>query len=130
MKRIDSVRRLLVAAGLCALAQAGLAQPQPAAPEPQFQAPHRDPWVPPHARPQSVTPPTEGAALKAQIEAKLRAGFEAADARRAGTLTREQAKAAGLGYVAENFDRIDTRRSGRVSFDDVKLYLRSQGADL
>jgi hypothetical protein len=130
MKRIDRVRCGIVAASLCALVPAGLAQAQPTAPEPQMQAPMRDPWVPPHARPQTATPPTEGAALKAQIEAKLRAGFEAAAAQRAGTLTREQAKAAGLGYVAENFERIDTRRSGRVSFDDVKRYLRSQGADL
>jgi hypothetical protein len=111
-------------------APAAFSQSQPAASEPQLQTPLRDPWVPPHARPSSVALPTEGAALRAQIEAKLRAGFEAADAHRTGTLTREQAKAAGLGYVAENFDRIDTRRSGRVSFDDVKRYLRSQGAAL
>lgn len=106
------------------------AQAQTPAPEPQLQTPLRDPWVPPHARPASAATATEGAALRAQIEGKLRAGFEAADVKRAGTLTREQALAAGLGYVAENFDRIDTQRSGRVSFDDVKRYLRAQGAKL
>ncbi len=122
--------KCIVAVLLLAGVPAAFAQAQPAASEPQLQAPLRDPWVPPHARPSTVPAPTEGAALRAQIEAKLRAGFEAADAKRAGTLTREQAKAAGLGYVAENFDRIDTRRNGRVNFDDVKRYLRSQGADL
>ncbi|HMC15852.1 MAG TPA: EF-hand domain-containing protein [Albitalea sp.] len=105
-------------------------QAQPAAPEPQIQAPLRDPWVPPQARQPSTTAPTEGAALRAQIEAKLRAGFEAADTKRSGALTRDQARAAGLGIVADNFDRIDTQRRGRVSFDDLKRYLRSQGADL
>ena len=105
-------------------------QAQPASPEPQVQAPLRDPWVPPPARQPSSTPPTEGAALRAQIEAKLRAGFEAADTQRSGSLTREQARAAGLGIVADNFERIDTKRSGRVSFDDLKRYLRAQGADL
>ena len=122
--------KCLVVAALLACAAAASAQTPPATPEPQLQAPLRDPWVPPHARPSTAAAPTEGAALRAQIEAKLRAGFDAADAKRAGSLTREQAKAAGLGYVAENFDRIDTRRSGRVSFDDVKRYLRSQGAEL
>ncbi len=107
----------------------GLAQAQ-GAPEPQVQAPLRDPWVPERARPASAAAPTEGAVLRAQIEAKLRAGFDAADTKRAGTLTRGEARAAGLGYVADNFERIDRRRSGRVSFDDVKRYLRSQGADL
>jgi hypothetical protein len=121
---------MLFAAASLFAALAGPAQAQPAPPEPQIQAPLRDPWVPEHARKPSAAPPTEGAALRAQIEAKLRASFEAADTKRAGTLTREQAKAAGLGYVAENFERIDTRRSGRVSFDDLKRYLRSQGADL
>jgi hypothetical protein len=118
---------LVASAGLFA----ALAQAQNGAPEPQFQAPPlRDPWVPEHARKAASAPPTEGAALRAQVEAKLRATFDAADAKRSGTLTREQAKAAGLGYVAEHFDRIDTHKSGRVSFDDVKRYLRSRGAAL
>jgi len=117
---------LLIAAVLAG----GSVQAQPAVPEPQIQAPLCDPCVPAHARQPSTTPPTEGAALRAQIEAKLRAGFEAADTKRSGVLTREQARAAGLGIVADNFDRIDTKRSGKVSFDDLKRYLRSQGADL
>ena len=118
---------LMASAGLLC----GLAQAQNGTPEPQFQGPAmRDPWVPEHARQASSAPPTEGAALRAQVEAKLRAAFDAADTKRSGMLTREQAKAAGLGYVAEHFERIDTRRSGQVSFDDVKRYLRSRGAAL
>jgi len=118
---------LVASAGLFAAA----AQAQNSAPEPQFQGPLlRDPWVPEHARKASSAPPTEGAALRAQVEAKLRAAFDAADTKRRGTLTRDEAKAAGLGYVAEHFERIDTRKSGRVSFDDVKRYLRARGAAL
>jgi hypothetical protein len=89
-----------------------------------------DPWVPPAMRKAAPRPPAEGAELKAQVERKLLASFEAADVERAGTLTRDQARAGGLGFIVKNFDRIDTAGAGRVSFDDLKRYLRAQGADL
>jgi hypothetical protein len=92
-------------------------------------APLRDPWVPPaargHVRP---APETHGRALRAQVERKLRERFDAADTQRQGSITREQARAARLGFVAEHFDAIDESRSGRVTFEDVKRYLRSRGA--
>ena len=100
----------------------------------QMHAPLQDPWVPPAVRkalPQVPTQaPTQGAALKAQVESKLRAGFAAADTDGGGTITLAQARAAGLGFVANNFREIDTAHTGRVSFDDVKRYLRRQGADI
>jgi hypothetical protein len=116
------MKRLLVlaSAALCAWAHAG---------EGQSMTPLRDPYVPPavreHARP---SPETRGAALHAQVERKLRDSFDAADTQRQGSITREQARAARLGFVADNFDAIDAARSGRVSFDDVKRYLRARGA--
>jgi hypothetical protein len=92
----------------------------------------RDPWVPPAVRAQAAAQPqaepSRGAALQAQVERKLRAAFEAADPGGTGRITREQARAAGLGGVAEQFDRIDTQRRGSVSFEDYKRYLRSRGA--
>jgi hypothetical protein len=92
--------------------------------------PMRDPWVPPALRSKAATqPPAAGDALKAQVERKLRASFDAADVSGKG-LTREQAEAAGLGYVAKNFDRIDTAGTGRVTFDDLTRYLRARGANL
>ena len=98
------------------------------------QTPLRDPWVPPSSRkalPQSAAQaPTQGAALRAQVEAKLKAGFDAADTDKSGTISREQARAAGLGYIVNNFAQIDASRSGRVSFDDLKRYLRRQGANI
>jgi hypothetical protein len=97
--------------------------------EGRLDAPLRDPWVPPAVREQ-VRPaaPTHGSALRAQVERKLRDRFDAADARREGSITREQARAARLGFVDEHFDAIDEARKGRVTFEDVKRYLRARGA--
>jgi hypothetical protein len=92
--------------------------------------PLRDPWVPPAARNPSTTPPTEGAALRAQVEAKLKQAFDAADVNHSGALTRQQAAAAGLGFITQHFDAIDRRKTGAVRFDDVKRYLVEQGAAL
>ena len=92
--------------------------------------PLRDPWVPPAARKPSTAPPTEGAALRAQVERKLKQAFDAADVSHSGALTREQAAAAGLGFVAKHFDAIDRQKAGAVRFDDVKRYLVEQGAVL
>ena len=72
--------------------------------------------------------PTRGAALDAEVERKLRASFDAADIERRGSVTIAQARAAGLGFVVREFERIDVARTGRVSFDDLARYLRSQGA--
>ena len=90
--------------------------------------PLTDPWVPPEVRSAASAPETRGAALQAQVERKLRESFEAADAEHRGTLTREQARAAGLGFVANHFEGIDTRRAGRVSFEDVRRYWAARSA--
>ena len=90
----------------------------------------RDPWVPPELRKPAAAPAPQGAALRAQVERKLKAGFDKADVNHSGTVTREQARAAGLGYVVKHFDGIDRQRAGAVSFDDVKHFLRSRGAQL
>ena len=90
----------------------------------------RDPWVPPELRAVKPAPATHGAALQAQVERKLRDSFDAADVARAGAITREQAQTAGLGVVANNFDRIDTAKTGKVTFEDLKRYLRARGAKL
>ncbi|APV50901.1 hypothetical protein BWI17_15115 [Betaproteobacteria bacterium GR16-43] len=82
-----------------------------------------DPYVPPHIKRSENYVETRGEALRAQVEQKLRAQFDAADPAKSGTLTREQARAAGFGFVADNFDAIDTRRSGVIRFEDLKRYL-------
>jgi hypothetical protein len=92
--------------------------------------PMLDPWVPPEARKPAMSPPTRGAALREQVERKLKQGFDSADVDRTGTLTREQANAAGLGYIAKHFDEIDRQKAGAVRFEDVKRFLRERGAQL
>jgi hypothetical protein len=92
----------------------------------------RDPWVPPAVRKSATrsAPAASGAALKMQVVDKLRASFARADVEGVGTITREQARSAGLGLVAARFDAIDTADRGRIGFDDFLRYLRAQGADL
>ena len=94
------------------------------------ETPMLDPWVPPALRKAAPRPPVDGVELKALVERKLRASFDAADVAGAGSLTREQASAAGLGFVVKHFERIDAGGTGRVTFDDLKRYLRAQGADI
>jgi len=100
--------------------------------DPAVQAPLRDPWVPPAVRSAAQAQPERSKALNAtaQGESKLRANFDAADTAHSGRLTREQARSGGLGYIANDFDKIDVAKRGSVSFDDVKRYLRSRGAAL
>ena len=109
---------IVLAAATCAHAADGPAIP-----------PLRDPWVPPEVRAQPHGGhETRGEALHGQVEKKLRESFAAADVEGRGSITREQARAANLGVVVENFDAIDAAHGGRVSFDDLKRFLRSRGA--
>jgi hypothetical protein len=131
----SSRRSLFVAgAGLALVLGALPALPQssPSAQSPPatIETTLRDPWVPPELRKPAPTPATQGADLRAQVERKLKAGFDAADVNRSGTVTRDQARAAGLGYIVKHFDNIDRQRAGAVSFEDVKRFLRGRGAQL
>lgn len=83
----------------------------------------RDPALPEALRHTPPATPARGAALQAQVEAKLRARFDAADTARTGHLTRAQAEAAGLGHVVRDFDRIDSAGHGSVSWAQVRAHL-------
>ena len=74
--------------------------------------------------------PVPAVPIQEQVARKLRQAFDAADSSGTGTITREQARAAGLGFVAGHFDSIDTARRGAVSFEDLKRFLREQGAKI
>jgi hypothetical protein len=81
----------------------------------------------PAARPASPTPvASTGDTLKAQAMGRLKSNFDAADVAKSGTLTKQQAQKSGLGYVANNFGKIDVNNTGKVTFDDVKHYLQTQ----
>ena len=100
----------------------------PIMPPATMATPLRDPYVPPEARPAFVPAPLEGAALRAMVESKLKASFDTADVDGTGTITRAQAQAHGLGYIAQHFDAIDRAHSGRVSFDDVRGFMHQRAA--
>lgn len=89
-----------------------------------------EPWVPPAvAKAMEATPKSKrGADLRAEVERVLRADFDSAAP--TGTLTREQARAAGLGFIANNFDAIDRRGTGAVRFEDYRDFLRARGGYL
>ena len=121
----------LLCIALAGAAPIGLPPQDAAAAEPisvQSEQPLRDPWVPPESRKPSATAPAEGAALRAQVERKLKQAFDAADVSHTGSLTRRQANAAGLGYVVRHFDEIDRAKTGAVRFEDVKRFLAARGA--
>jgi len=98
-------------------------------------APLRDPAQPPSAVQRAaqaqnrVRPASVGATLDTEAESHLRASFDAADTAHRGTLSRAEAQAGGFGWIANHFDAIDTRHAGRVSFDDVRRYLKSRDAN-
>ena len=89
----------------------------------RIEVPVRDPWVPPEVRAKVTKPPpeTQGAELQAQVDRKLRARFDAIA--KDGKLSREQARAGGLGAIAERFDAIDTAGRGYVTYDEYRRYL-------
>ncbi|KVP66409.1 EF-hand domain-containing protein [Burkholderia ubonensis] len=100
-----------------------------AAPVRSRQAQLGDPYVPPAARKPTAGTQTTGAALHAQVVAKLARQFRAADTQNTGSVTEAQARAAGLGYVANHFRQIDSTGSGRVSFSDVQRYMQTRDAN-
>ncbi len=121
MKMFIAITMLALAAGA-----AWAADMPPASMERPLQAPS----VPKAIRDQAIpTTATRGPALRDQVEKKLKVSFDAA-ATRDGTLTKEQAGAGGLGFIAQHFEAIDTRKTGLVRFEDVKVFLRARGAEL
>ena len=97
--------------------------------------PHLDPGQPPPSAQQAaqaqnrVRPASVGTTLDSEAEAHLRASFDAADVAHRGTLSRAEAQAGGFGWIANHFDAIDVNRAGRVSFDDVRRYLKTRSAN-
>ncbi len=84
------------------------------------------PALPPALRTPSAQPPASGQALRNEAMQKLKQRFDEADLDASGSLTRNEAQRAGLGYVVASFDEIDSARRGKVSFDDVKKFMQQQ----
>jgi hypothetical protein len=86
------------------------------------------PMLPPALRKHSGEVPASGAALRLQAINKLKLRFEQADLDASGSITRDEAQAAGLGYVVAHFDEIDSGKRGKVSFDDLRKYMQQRRA--
>jgi hypothetical protein len=117
------IKRLMWLAALwsgCAFAQAPAAQVREMC----------DPCVPPALKnvPVPKRASAEGPALRSEVEQRLRAPFDAAA--REGVLTRDQAAAAGLGFIVRNFAAIDRAGRGSIRFEDYKAFLKERGAAL
>ncbi|AOJ91965.1 EF-hand domain-containing protein [Burkholderia multivorans] len=125
-KRLIVIAAALAAAGVALSAAAFAQASDAAAPARARQAQLGDPYVPPAARRPTAGTQTTGAALHAQVVRKLARQFSAADTQNTGSITEAQARAAGLGYVANHFRQIDASGSGRVSFSDVQRYMQTR----
>jgi hypothetical protein len=111
---------MLTAVGLAAMSHAGAQAPQPDTPSAMRSA---EPYLPPALRKPLRDASTGTALLRYQPMQKLKKRFDAADLDGSGTLSREEARQAGLTVVEKNFDHIDTGQRGAVSFDDLKTFL-------
>lgn len=144
MKRfliLSALATPLLAAALPVLAQTSAADnqsvTQSATPSRQGMAQLGDPYVPPRvkaaARAAAVAPSTAavtGVSVQDRALKKLQTKFSEADTDNAGSVTKAQAQKAGFGFVANNFEQIDISHAGRVTFDNVKSFMRSNGAAL
>ena len=80
----------------------------------------------PANRPLPVAP-TTGALLQQEAQQRLTKRLSANTTLGAGgAITKAQAQASGLGYVAKHFDQIDAAHSGRVTMDDVQRYVQQR----
>jgi hypothetical protein len=112
------------------LATALLAALPVVAGEASVEVPMRDPWVPPQLAKQArVEAGSSGVALGEEVDRKLRARFAAA-AGADGDLTRDGARAAGLGFIERHFDAIDRVHAGRITYEDYRRFLVERGAAL
>lgn len=128
MSPIDMLRRLTPWIALGTLASAAHAATlQSVAP---VQLPHRSSGVDgPYFPSKRVTAvmPTTGTELQQQAQARLDARLGANTVLSNGAaITKSQAQANGLGYIANHFNEIDTSHSGRVTMSDVKQYLQQR----
>ena len=106
---------------------AALALPAAAVTGATMDRPLCDPCVPDTVKKAArVAAPSQGEALRAEIEASLRRPFAAAAP--SGRMTREQARAAGLGFIERNFEAIDREGRGAITFDDYRRYLEARRA--
>lgn len=118
--------QLVMLAATAAVSHAGAQAPatEAAAPPAVRSAPaYPEPYLPPALRKPLRDYSSGPVLLRYQAMQKLKKRFDDADQDGNGTLSRDEARKAGLGFVDKNFDHIDTAQRGNISFDDLKTYL-------
>ncbi|NVM76678.1 hypothetical protein FHW83_002479 [Duganella sp. SG902] len=118
----------MLTATTLALSHAGAQTPttDPAAPAPtavRASPAYPEPYLPPALRKPLRDYSSGPVLLRYQAMQKLKKRFDDADLDGSGTLTRDEARQAGLGFVDKNFEHIDTAQRGKITFDDLKVYL-------
>lgn len=119
---MPSPTQLIAIAALSLATAAPVAAQSPAAAS-ASQPPHPGPYLPPGQRQPSGEPAASGPALRMQALQKLKLRFEQADLDASGSLTQEEARKAGLGFVVQHFAEIDQAQRGAISFEQLKAYL-------
>jgi hypothetical protein len=120
------MRLFAMLAALAALGTAGAQTPpsDAAAPSVVRSAPaHPEPYVPPALRRPLRDASSGPILLRYQTMQKLKKRFDDADSDRSGTLNRDEARKAGLGFIDKNFDHIDSAQRGAVNFDDLNAWI-------
>jgi len=93
----------------------------------QVPASQQGPYLPPALRTPAPSNPASGQALRNEAMDKLKKRFQEADTDANGSVTREEAKRAGLGFVENNFEDIDIAGRGAVTFEDVRKFMAQRG---
>jgi len=129
MSPINTLRRVLPAILLGALVGQAYASPttQSVAPVTLPQGGHGvdGPFFP--ANKAAPAPSSTGAQLQQEAQQRIVKRLSAnSTLSNGGAITKAQAQASGLGYVAKHFDQIDTAHSGHVSIDDVQRFVQQR----
>ncbi|MDC8746766.1 hypothetical protein NY751_11925 [Xanthomonas campestris] len=83
-----------------------------------------------HAGVETVRTDSTGDTLEDQAQQRISSTLGVDGALAHGdALTKQQAQARGLGFVATHFEQIDRSGSGRVTLQDVEAYLRDRRRD-
>ncbi|TFW02370.1 hypothetical protein E4K72_13595 [Oxalobacteraceae bacterium OM1] len=87
-----------------------------------------------NSQPQTAQPapspaPAEAAPTPHKVPrffARFETKFKAADTDGDGALSLEEARAAGLNRIVDNFDRLDANHDGKVTIEELREALRSR----
>lgn len=77
---------------------------------------------PPESAGLTVAPPQTEQTVTAAVTKQLRGRFAKAAGGEGRLLSQAQAKAAGWGFVSDNFSSIDRDKDGFIKFDDLQLF--------